>query len=105
MNNLTDFYLVGHSFGGFISGHFAIRNSQHIKKLILISPLGLRVTPDDETEKRRFETVYKKCEEVGIKPPSPSFALYMKTAWAHRISPMAVLRTLGKRQAVMLIQN
>ena len=40
MGNLTDFYLAGHSFGGYISGIYALKYHQHIRKLILISPIG-----------------------------------------------------------------
>lgn len=48
MNNLTDFYLMAHSFGGYISSHYAVRYPQHIKKLLLLSPIGLRPAPKDE---------------------------------------------------------
>ena len=38
---LTDFYLMGHSFGGFVAGHYAIKYTHHVKKLILMSPIGI----------------------------------------------------------------
>ena len=41
--NLTNFYLAGHSYGGYIVGNYALKYSQHIKKLLLISPVGIRV--------------------------------------------------------------
>lgn len=37
---LTDFYLMGHSFGGFVSAHYANRYPQHVKHLLLLSPIG-----------------------------------------------------------------
>ena len=38
---LTQFYIVGHSLGGYLSSHYTVRYPQHIKKLILLSPVGL----------------------------------------------------------------
>ena len=39
---ITNFYLIGHSYGGFLAGHYAIKYRQHIKKVILMSPVGIR---------------------------------------------------------------
>jgi pimeloyl-ACP methyl ester carboxylesterase len=41
---LKDFYLVGHSFGGYVCGNYALKYHTKIKKLILLSPLGLKLT-------------------------------------------------------------
>ena len=41
---LKDFYLVGHSFGGYVVGNYALKHHDKIKKLILLSPLGLKLT-------------------------------------------------------------
>lgn len=49
MGNLTDFYLCGHSYGGYLSGTYAARYPQHIKKLLLLSPLGLKTRPENFT--------------------------------------------------------
>ncbi len=43
MNNLTNFYLAGHSFGGYLAGNYLLKYHSHIKKLVLISPIGIRV--------------------------------------------------------------
>ena len=45
MGNLTDFYLVAHSYGGYLMGTYASLYPQHIRKLILLSPLGLAQKP------------------------------------------------------------
>jgi len=37
---LDQFILTGHSFGGYVSCHYAKRNPNHVKKLFLISPMG-----------------------------------------------------------------
>lgn len=35
------FLLAGHSFGGFLSGHYACRYPEKIKKLLMLSPFGV----------------------------------------------------------------
>ena len=47
MGNLTDFVLCAHSYGGYLGGTYASKYPQHIKKLVLLSPLGLKVKPDN----------------------------------------------------------
>jgi len=47
MDNLIDFILAGHSFGGYICGHYAIKYPQHIKKLLMLSPAGVVKRPDE----------------------------------------------------------
>jgi len=42
MGDLKDFYLAGHSFGGYMMGNYATQYPYHIKKLLLISPVGLK---------------------------------------------------------------
>jgi len=41
MDDLTDFILAGHSFGGYICAHYAVRYPSHIKKLMMLSPAGV----------------------------------------------------------------
>ena len=40
--DFTNFYLAGHSFGGYLVGNYALQYPQHIKKLIMLSPIGIR---------------------------------------------------------------
>ena len=40
MGDLTDFYLAGHSFGGYISGMYAEKYPENIRKVLFISPIG-----------------------------------------------------------------
>lgn len=39
--DLTNFYLTGHSFGGYLVGIYALKYHQHIKKLLFLSPIGI----------------------------------------------------------------
>ena len=43
---LEDFVLAGHSFGGYVSGLYATKYHYHLRKLLLISPLGISKMPD-----------------------------------------------------------
>lgn len=47
MDNMTGFILAGHSFGGYICGHYAVKHPQHIKKLLMLSPAGIVDKPAD----------------------------------------------------------
>ena len=38
---LTDFILVGHSFGGYIAAHYTSRYIQHVRQLIFLSAAGV----------------------------------------------------------------
>ena len=39
--DITDFYLAGHSWGGNMVGNYACKYHSHIKKLLLLSPVGI----------------------------------------------------------------
>lgn len=54
MGNIKDFYLVGHDFGGFIVGNYAAKYPKNIRKLLLLSPIGVSESFDEE------DPVYKK---------------------------------------------
>lgn len=46
--SLKNFILCGHSFGGYIAGNYALKYQTNIRKLIMLSPIGVR--PGDESE-------------------------------------------------------
>lgn len=60
MGNMSGFILAGHSFGGYICGHYAVRYPQHIIKLILLSPVGIKSmeTYNKEQEKLKEHPEY-----------------------------------------------
>mmetsp|Transcript_1625 Transcript_1625/g.2877 ORF Transcript_1625/g.2877 Transcript_1625/m.2877 type:complete len:214 (-) Transcript_1625:401-1042(-) len=105
MGNLTDFYLAGHSFGGYITGSYAAKYHRHIKKLILLSPVGIRVKPEGEDEWNRFERKSKEAQEQGIKPPPAFFRMVMIYVWKNKVSPFAIARFLGQKQTRKLIEG
>ena len=54
----TQFYLVAHSFGGYMSGNYTCKYPQHVKKLLLLSPVGIKVRAEGEPPldpMKRFE--------------------------------------------------
>lgn len=42
---ITDFILAGHSFGGYYTGLYTSHYPQHVKKLLLLSPIGVEEAP------------------------------------------------------------
>ena len=64
---LTDFVLVGHSFGGYIAGLYTEKYSQHIKKLVLLSPIGLRIPEKGEVKNwgDRFDQSQDRNQKKG----------------------------------------
>jgi len=56
---IEEFYLGGHSFGGYMACHYALKYQSRIKKLLLISPVGI----NKETDPRNIEQMLK---ELGF---------------------------------------
>ncbi|KNE71508.1 hypothetical protein AMAG_15724 [Allomyces macrogynus ATCC 38327] len=82
--NLDKITLVGHSMGGFVAGSYLLRYPSHLRKLILLSPIGLR----------GFPTI-----------PSSTFAQTLQFALIHRawsMTPQRLLALLPKAQATSI---
>lgn len=54
---LDTFYLAGHSFGGYMSTHYAMKYQQRVKKLLLISPAGFTKSQNDMTVEEWLNTL------------------------------------------------
>lgn len=67
---LDKFLMAAHSFGGYISGHYALRYPQHVEKLLLISPIGIRVKDPNENDWARFKQVSVEVKKAGGSPPN-----------------------------------
>ena len=78
---LTDFYLFGHSLGGYMVGNYALKYPQHVKKLILSSPAGVRVVPEDEEKPDNF------LRSADGKAPNGCIRWMGKVAFNKKISP------------------
>jgi pimeloyl-ACP methyl ester carboxylesterase len=46
--NIEKIYLGGHSFGGYMACHYALKYPERVKKLLLLSPVG--ITHDQEVQ-------------------------------------------------------
>ena len=87
---LERFVLAGHSLGGYIVGNYALKYHQYVEKLQLISPIGIRVEPEDET----WEDRMARKAENGAGPPNWVRPL-VKCVWVNKLSPFEVGRFLG----------
>ena len=50
--DLTNFILAGHSYGGYVCGLYACRYEVHVKKLLMLSPVGVNPRPIDFNKKK-----------------------------------------------------
>ena len=97
MGDLKGFILAGHSFGGYICGHYACKYPQYIKKLLMLSPAGVNKKPDDfDFSKMKFKK--------GQGPPKWVRSL-ATTVWDKQWSPFGLMRKSGKLIGKSLIKN
>jgi pimeloyl-ACP methyl ester carboxylesterase len=89
--DLTDFYLAAHSFGGYLMGTYASQYPEHIKKLLLLSPLGIKGRPENFNLKRM---IYPE----GYGPPNWVKG-FSQALWG-KIVPGAIVRKIGPERAV-----
>lgn len=109
---LSSFTMMGHSLGGYLSTAYALKYPERVKKLVLISPVGVPRSPymdDEEEEAKVGEARVELDHEAGTaggksksasssgtstptktrpKPPSSWWA----KAWDANVSPFAVVR-------------
>ena len=83
MNCITNFYIAAHSYGGYLFGTYAARYPQHVRKLLLLSPLGVKEAPENfQLARIRFA--------AGSGPPAWAVSI-ASNLWG-KISPFTVLR-------------
>ena len=92
MGSLSDFYLVGHSFGGYVSGLYALAYPQHVRKVLFISPIGFTKRPVNWSFERVKMRKVKDHKGRMIKPhpminPSPAQQAVASLVWQHSICP------------------
>lgn len=96
MGNLTDFMVAAHSYGGYIFGTYASLYPQHIRKLLLLSPLGVKQRPENfSLDRMRFMR--------GNGPPRWAVAI-AKSLWG-KVSPFSVLRFRSARKCHEILDN
>jgi len=86
---LTNFFLAGHSYGGYLCGLYASWKPEHVKKLLLLSPLGVKQRPENfDLSQVRFQQ--------GRAPPK-WFMPLAKALWG-KITPFSVARKMSDKR-------
>ncbi|CAL5087293.1 unnamed protein product [Urochloa decumbens] len=80
--NLSNFILLGHSFGGYVAAKYALKHPEHVQHLILVGPAGF----SSETEHRsewltKFLATWK--------------GMLLNHLWESNFTPSRILRGLG----------
>ena len=57
MGDLKDFILAGHSFGGYVCGLYACKYHHNIRKLLMLSPLGVSSKPENWSLEEELKTI------------------------------------------------
>ncbi|KAI4388467.1 hypothetical protein MLD38_000789 [Melastoma candidum] len=79
---ITDFILLGHSFGGYVAAKYALKHPEHVKHLILVGPAGFSSESDGRSEWiMRFRATWK--------------GAIMSHLWESNFTPQKVIRGLG----------
>nr|POF17172.1 1-acylglycerol-3-phosphate o-acyltransferase [Quercus suber] len=80
--NLSNFILLGHSFGGYVAAKYALKQPEHVQHLILVGPAGFSSDSDPKYETlTRFRATWK--------------GAILNHLWESNFTPMKVVRGLG----------
>ncbi|XP_044474857.1 1-acylglycerol-3-phosphate O-acyltransferase-like [Mangifera indica] len=80
--NLSNFILLGHSFGGYVAAKYALKHSEHIQHLILVGPAGFSSESDAEAEwLTRFRATWK--------------GAILYNLWESNFTPQKIVRGFG----------
>jgi len=83
--------LSGHSFGGYVVANYALKYRHHVKKLLLLSPIGIHPQelhdegPDQEELEKKF----------NMQSHPQWFTWLAEFTWKNQISPFGMNRFLG----------
>ncbi|KAK7382972.1 hypothetical protein VNO78_28637 [Psophocarpus tetragonolobus] len=76
--NLTNFILLGHSFGGYVASKYALKHPEHVNHLILVGPAGF----SSESERiTKFLSTWK--------------GSILNQIWESNFTPQKIIRGLG----------
>lgn len=80
--NLSNFILLGHSFGGYVAAKYALKHPEHVQHLILVGPAGFSAQSDAESEwLTKFRATWK--------------GAILNRLWESNFTPQKVVRGLG----------
>ncbi|XP_071722660.1 1-acylglycerol-3-phosphate O-acyltransferase [Rutidosis leptorrhynchoides] len=80
--NLTNFILLGHSFGGYVAAKYALKHPEHVRHLVLVGSAGFTNETDPKNEWiNRFRRTWK--------------GAVMSHLWESNFTPQKIIRGLG----------
>ncbi|KAJ1693210.1 hypothetical protein LUZ63_009908 [Rhynchospora breviuscula] len=80
--NLSNFVLLGHSFGGYVAAKYALKHPEHIQHLILVGPAGFTSETDQSSEwVAKFRATWK--------------GMIFNHLWESGFTPQKIVRGLG----------
>jgi len=80
--NLSNFVLLGHSFGGYVAAKYALKHPEHIKHLILVGSAGFTSEEDGKSERLiRLAATWK--------------GAVLKHLWESNFTPQKLVRGFG----------
>ncbi|GAU34905.1 hypothetical protein TSUD_312360 [Trifolium subterraneum] len=80
--NLSNFILLGHSFGGYVASKYALKHPEHVKHLILVGPAGFTEETDPKTE---FVTKFRATWKGAV----------LNHLWESNFTPQKIVRGFG----------
>ncbi|XP_030446841.2 probable 1-acylglycerol-3-phosphate O-acyltransferase [Syzygium oleosum] len=80
--NITNFILLGHSFGGYVAAKYSLKHPEHVQHLILVGPAGFSSETDPKAEwLMQFRRTWK--------------GAIMSHLWESNFTPQKLVRGLG----------
>uniref|UniRef100_A0ACD5XUM4 Uncharacterized protein n=1 Tax=Avena sativa TaxID=4498 RepID=A0ACD5XUM4_AVESA len=80
--NLSNFILLGHSFGGYVASQYALQHPEHVQHLILVGPVGFSPEADPSAERiTKFRATWK--------------GMIANHLWESNFTPQRIVRGLG----------
>ena len=101
MGNLTDFYVLAHSLGGYLMGQYALLHSEHIRKIVFISPIGMTERPPDWDPQERWEDIFN----LGTDNLPPMARNVYRWSFEHKVSFFAVMRLINSKTSSILVKK
>jgi pimeloyl-ACP methyl ester carboxylesterase len=80
--NLSNFILLGHSFGGYVASKYVLKHPEHVQHLILVGPAGFTSETDPKTE---FVTKFRATWKGAV----------LNHLWESNFTPQKVVRGFG----------
>ncbi|KAF5455820.1 hypothetical protein F2P56_025355 [Juglans regia] len=79
--NLSNFILLGHSFGGYVAAKYALKHPDHVQHLILVGPVGFSSESDASESLIRFRATWK--------------GAILNHLWESNFTPQKIIRGIG----------